>query len=62
MNPTPAPIPSLPLPKDKVTGVDLCVACGRYHGSVGFELWCLRRALQAARAALRARGPSEPPK
>jgi hypothetical protein len=30
----------------------LCVACGTYHGSVGFELNCLRTALKAARAAL----------
>ena len=31
----------------------ICLACGKYHGSVGVELHCLRAALQAARAALK---------
>jgi hypothetical protein len=32
----------------------LCLACGKYHGSVGVEFHCLRAALRSARAALKA--------
>jgi hypothetical protein len=30
----------------------LCIGCGKYHGSIGYELNCLRAAVIAARAAL----------
>ena len=30
----------------------LCIGCGKYHGSIGYELNCLREAVVAARAAL----------
>ena len=30
-------------------GPSLCLACGRHHGSVGAELWCLRAEVQRLR-------------
>jgi hypothetical protein len=61
MNPTPAKpsVPSAPPPPAPRPGH--CVACGAYHGSVGFELNCLRSALQEARAALRAQSSATAP-
>jgi hypothetical protein len=55
---TPTLAPSLRPPQHATPDLRLCAACGGYHGSVGFELQCLRDALETARAALRAQSPS----
>ena len=48
------PRPAVPAPDVRSPDLpDICQGCGRHHGSVGQELGCLRRELEAARSALR---------